>query len=111
MARVARPYRCSSCGQEYPAALHSDVDDIAVFWTWKPNKSGSTSGWPTSVNGHAYCRNPDCQHFNDYANVRYGRFTAYDGPFFVVGPRCREMRKRFLAMPKPANGARYPSSG
>ena len=105
--RVARPYACKSCGQEYPPALAVGLDSGAPEGEWYSSRIGPDvelgtrrDSWRmTNENAWAYCRNPECSRFYDYAKPWRPRYMG--------APRRMKMRRRWLRMPSAANGGAY----
>lgn len=100
-ARVARPYRCRTCGSDYAPALSAEIDDKREVYLRDDPSQQTLPGIGSArqlvfdrYNAYAFCRNPGCSCFHPYLGIR------------SVLPR-RRMRRRWLSMPRSANGARY----
>ena len=113
--RVARPYRCKSCGRTYEPALCDEVEfagreQIMREITWEE----SELRWPTlfadeqfgsgkcythdRFNAYMWCREPGCSRYFNYDGEARGERVPY---------QRLKIRRAWLAMPKSANGADY----
>ena len=111
--RIARPFECRSCGQQYACAFDPEIESKARQFMREgtpgdalpPGHPFAGLGAPTRVHDRVprfrYCRNDDCDRFFDYELE--AKLRERVGRAWPNSPRL-PMRKWWRPMPEAANG-------